>query len=360
MQFSALQIATLLDGKIEGDPSTKVTSVSKIEDAEEGSLCFISNPKYKDYLYSTKASVILINDDLILDHPVQGTLIKVPNAYASFALLLQKYNEMMMGEAPKGIEQPCYISNLATLGKDVYIGAFSYISDHVTIEDGAIIHPNCYLGRKVKIGKNVQLFPGVKIYEQCEIGDRCIIHAGTVIGCDGFGFAPQQDGTYQKIPQIGNVIIEEDVEIGSNCSIDRATMGTTYIRKGAKLDNLIQIAHNVEVGKNTVIAAQTGIAGSTKVGENCMIGGQVGIIGHIQIADRTNINAQSGVSKTVNEPNTVLNGTPAFDYKSVLKSQAIFRHLPEMNQKIQELERIINQLSSQISPNISLENTQND
>lgn len=353
MQFSAIQIANLLGGQIEGKPDTKVTGVSKIEEAEEGSLCFISNPKYEEYLYSTKASVVLINESLQLSKHTHATLIRVPDAYASFALLLQKYTEMVASQSPKGIEQPSFIATTATIGKDVYIGAFTYIADNVVIADGAKIYPNCYVGKDVLIGKDVQLYPGVRIYEQCKIGDRCVIHAGTVIGCDGFGFAPQTDGTYSKIPQIGNVVIEEDVEIGSNCSIDRATMGTTTIKKGVKLDNLIQIAHNVEIGENTVIAAQTGIAGSTKIGQNCMIGGQVGIIGHIQIANRTNINAQSGVSKTVEQPNTVLNGTPAFDYKSVLKSQAIFRHLPEMNQKILQLEKLVAQLQASNSAEYS-------
>lgn len=347
MQFSAVQIATLLGGKIEGNPDAKVTGVTKIEEAITGSLCFISNPKYEEYLYNTSASVVLVNDSLTLNKETKATLIRVPDAYASFALLLQKYNDMIAAQTPKGIEQPSFIAPSAKIGKDVYIGAFSYIAENVTIGDGAKIYPNSYIGRGVEIGNDVHLFSGVRVYDECIIGARSIIHSGTVVGGDGFGFAPQPDGTYQKIPQIGNVIIEEDVEIGANSTIDRATMGHTIIRKGVKLDNLIQIAHNVEIDESTVIAAQTGIAGSSKIGKYCMIGGQVGIIGHIHVADRTNINAQSGVSKSVETPNTVLNGTPAFDYKSVLKSQAIFRHLPEMQQRISQLEKIVAQLTEQ-------------
>lgn len=345
MQFSAIQIATLLGGKIEGNPDAKVTEVAKIEDASAGSLCFISNPRYEEYLYETVASVVLVNDNLVLSKPTKATLIRVPDAYASFALLLEQYNEMVAANAPKGIEQPSFIAASARIGKDVYIGAFSYIADNAIIDDGTQIYPNCYIGKNVHINKRAKLFAGVKVYDDCIIGERSIIHSGTVIGGDGFGFAPQKDGTYKKIPQIGNVVIEEDVEIGANSTVDRATMGTTIIRRGVKLDNLIQVAHNVEIGESTVIAAQTGIAGSTKVGKNCMIGGQVGIIGHLHIADHTNINAQSGLSKSVESPNTVLNGTPAFDYKSTLKSQAIFRHLPEMQQRILQLEKLVAQLS---------------
>lgn len=346
MQFSAQQIATLLGGKIEGNPNVVVTDVAKIEEAKEGSLCFLSNLKYQDFLYTTKASIVLVNDNIILGKPTAATLVKVPDAYASFALLLEKYNEMMAGSQPKGIEQPSHIAASATIGSNVYIGAFSYISEGAIIEDDVQIYPNSFIGKNVKIGANSIIYAGVKIYAGCAIGARNIIHSGSVIGSDGFGFAPQKDGTYKKIPQIGNVIFEDDVEIGSNCSIDRATMGTTIIRKGVKLDNLVHVAHNVEVDEHTVIAGQTGIAGSSKVGKHCMIGGQVGITGHIQVADYTNVNAQSGISKTVSQTHTVLNGSPAFDYKSVLKSQAIFRHLPEMQQRINDLEKMLNELKA--------------
>ncbi|MBL7711604.1 MAG: UDP-3-O-(3-hydroxymyristoyl)glucosamine N-acyltransferase, partial [Chitinophagaceae bacterium] len=254
--------------------------------------------------------------------------------------------EMVAANAPKGVEQPSFVAATASLGKNVYIGAFSYVSEHASLADQVQVFPNCFIGRNVQIGAGVKLYPGVKVYDDCIIGAGSIIHAGAVIGGDGFGFAPQADGSYSKIPQIGTVVIEENVEIGANCTIDRATMGTTIIRKGVKLDNLIMIAHNVEIGENTVIAAQTGIAGSTKIGSHCMIGGQVGIIGHLHIANNTNINAQSGLSKSVETPNTVLNGTPAFDYKSTLKSQAIFRHLPEMQQKLQQLEKTVARLAA--------------
>ncbi|MEI8279991.1 MAG: UDP-3-O-(3-hydroxymyristoyl)glucosamine N-acyltransferase [Bacteroidota bacterium] len=355
MQFTALQIATLIKGKIEGDPEAKVSHVAKIEEANVGSLSFVANPKYEDYLYSTKASIIIINDSLELTQKVHPTLIRVKDAYSGFAFLLEKYNEIISRAGKHGIEQPSYVSKTASLGKDVYIGAFTYIGENVMIGDRVRIFPGSYIGDNVVINEDSKIFPGVKIYDGCSIGSRVVIHAGSVIGGDGFGFAPQNDGTYKKIPQIGNVIIEDDVEIGSDTTIDRATMGSTIIRKGAKLDNLIQIAHNVEIGENTVIAAQTGVSGSTKIGRNCMIGGQVGIVGHIQIADGTRINAQSGLSKSISSTNTTLNGTPAFEYKSSLKSQAIFRNLPELHQRLQKLEETVQELTSLLShQNISV------
>ncbi|MGC4058441.1 MAG: UDP-3-O-(3-hydroxymyristoyl)glucosamine N-acyltransferase [Chitinophagaceae bacterium] len=344
MEFSAKQIAALLNGKIEGDENQSVSEISKIETAGNRSLCFIANPKYEEYLYTTDAAIVLVNEQLQLTAPVKATLIRVPDAYAAFACLMQYYSEMAKSELPKGIEQPCFIADTAKIGNDVYIGAFSYISAGAVVADGYRIYPNSFVGRNVQLGTKVTLYSGVKVYDECLIGARSIIHSGAVIGGDGFGFAPQSDGSYQKIPQLGNVVIEEDVEIGANCTIDRATMGSTLIRKGVKLDNLIQVAHNVEIEECTVIAAQAGIAGSTKIGKRCMIGGQAGIIGHLTIADHTHINAQSGVSKSVNDPHTVLNGTPAFDYKSVLKSQAIFRHLPEIQQKLARLEQELRNL----------------
>ncbi len=344
MQFTALQIATFIKGKIEGDPDAKVGSVAKIEDAAKGSLSFIANSKYEEFLYTTQASVIIINDTLDVTQKVKPTLIRVKDAYSSFAVLLEKFNDVFSKSGKYGVEQPSYVSKTASIGKDVYIGAFSYIGDNVIIGDRVRILPGCFVGDNVIINDDSKLYSSVKIYEGCSLGSRVVIHSGTVVGGDGFGFAPQDDGSYLKIPQIGNVIIEDDVEIGSNTSIDRATMGSTIIRKGVKLDNLIQIAHNVEVGDHTVIAAQSGISGSTKIGKNCAIGGQVGIVGHIQIADGTRINAQSGLSKTIANPNTTITGTPAFDFKSSLKSQAIFRNLPELHQRLLQLEETVKEL----------------
>jgi len=345
MQFTALQIATLINGIVEGDPEAKVSNVAKIEEATEGSLCFIANPKYEDYLYNSRASIIIVNETLELKHPIQSTLIRVKDAYTGFTFLLEKYNSMMAQAGKQGIEEPSYISSTAAIGKDVYIGAFTYIGENVKIGDRVKIYPGCYIGDNVVIGNDTKIFAGVKIYDGCLVGVKVVIHSGTVIGGDGFGFAPQKDGSYRKVPQIGNVVVEDDVEIGANTTIDRATMGSTIIRKGVKLDNLIQIAHNVEIGENTVIAAQTGISGSTKVGKNCIIGGQVGIVGHIHIADGTRINAQSGLSKSITTPNVALTGSPAFDFKSSLKSQAIFRNLPELHQRIQKLEEHISKLN---------------
>lgn len=354
MQFTALQIATLVKGTLEGNPEVKVSKVSKIEEAIEGSLSFVANPKYEEYLYSSKASVIIVNESLKLVAPVSATLIRVADAYMAFALLLEKYNEMVSNAGKNGIEQPSYVSKTASIGKDVYIAAFAYIGENVIIGDRVKIYPGCYIGDNVVINEDSVLYSGVKIYNECSVGSRVFIHSGCVIGGDGFGFAPLNNGSYKKVPQIGNVIIEDDVEIGANTTIDRATMGSTYIRKGVKLDNLIQIAHNVDIGENTVIAAQTGVSGSTKIGKNCVIGGQVGIVGHIHIADGTKINAQSGLSKSVLEANQALNGSPAFDYKSSLRSQAVFRNLPELNQRIMKLEETIVQLSALVKQDISI------
>lgn len=346
MQFTALQIATLVKGQLVGNPDAKVSTVAKIEEAAEGSLSFVANPKYEEYLYTSKASIIIVNDALEIVRPVTATLVRVNDAYAAFAFLLEKYNEIVSQSAKRGIEQPSHISKSATIGKDVYVGAFSYIGDNVIIGDNVQIYPGCYIGDNVIIAQDSVLYAGVKVYQGCSLGCRVVVHSGTVIGGDGFGFAPQKDGTYKKVPQIGNVIVEDDVEIGANTTIDRATMGSTLIRKGVKLDNLIQIAHNVDVGEHTVIAAQTGVSGSTKVGRHCMIGGQVGMVGHIHIADGVRINAQSGLSKSISEPNTALNGSPAFDYKSSLKSQAIFRNLPGLQQRIQKLEETVEELTA--------------
>jgi UDP-3-O-[3-hydroxymyristoyl] glucosamine N-acyltransferase len=339
MKFTAAQIAALINARVEGNPEVTISDIAKIEEGREGALSFVANPKYEHYLYDTQASIVIVNESLQLEKPVKATLLRVTDAYASFAVLLDKYNEMVSADAAKkGIEQPSFISESAVLGADVYIGAFAYVGKNVTIGDRVQIFPGAYVGDHVVIGNDAVINAGVKIYHNCLLGQRVIVHAGTIVGADGFGFAPQADGSYKKILQLGNVVIEDDVEIGANTTIDRATMGSTLIKKGVKLDNLIQIAHNVEIGENTVIAAQTGISGSTKIGKQCMIGGQVGIVGHIHIADNTRINAQSGLSKSITQPGTTITGSPAFDYKSSLKSQAIFRNLPDWIQRIQQLE----------------------
>src|SRR6187431_1890197 len=346
MTFSALQIAALINGKTEGNADISVNSFGKIEEAEDGQLAFLANPKYEEYLYSTRASVIIINEALELKQPVTATLIRVPDAYTAFAKLLSTYQQMMQQQL-NGVQQPVYISASASYGQNVFIGAFAYLGDNVKVGNNTKIYPNVYLGNNVKIGDNSIIHPGVKIYHDCVIGNNVIIHAGTVIGSDGFGFAPQADGSFKKVPQIGNVVIEDNVEIGANTSIDRATLGSTVIKKGAKLDNLIQIAHNVEVGHNTVIAAQAGVSGSTKIGDNVMIGGQAGLVGHIQIADGSKINAQSGVSKSLKIPNSTVTGSPAGDYTSALRSQAVFRNLPEMEKRLQQLEELVKQLMAE-------------
>lgn len=343
MQFTAAQIAMLISGKVEGNPETPVHSFGKIEEAQPGQLTFLANPKYEEYLYRTQASLVIINESQELKEPVNATLIRVADAYSAFAILLSKYQEMVKQKLT-GIQEPSYISQSAKVGQQVYIGAFSYIGDNVVLGDNVKVYPNVFLGDNVKINDNTVIHPGVKIYHDCVIGKNVTIHAGTVVGSDGFGFAPQADGSFKKVPQIGNVVVEDFVEIGANATIDRATIGSTVIRSGAKLDNLIQIAHNVEVGNNTVIAAQSGVSGSTKIGNNVMIGGQAGIVGHIQIADGSKINAQSGVSKSIKTANTAVTGSPAFEYTSALRSQAVSRKLPELEKRIKELEKLVQQL----------------
>lgn len=343
MTFTAAQIAMLINAKIEGDPESAVASFSKIEEAKEGQLAFLANPKYEEYLYTTGASIVIVNDSLELKEKVKGTLLRVPDAYTAFAGLLAKYQQMVAQQLT-GIQQPSHISSSVKMGEQVFVGAFAYIGENVVIGNGVKIYPNVFIGNDVVIGDNTVIHPSVSIYHGCRLGKNITIHAGSVIGGDGFGFAPQADGSFTKVPQIGNVVIEDNVEIGSNASIDRATIGSTIIRAGAKLDNLIQIAHNVEVGNNTVIAAQAGVSGSTKVGSNVMIGGQAGIVGHISIADGAKINAQSGVSKSIKQANAAVTGSPAFDYTSALRSQALSRKLPELEKRIQELEAFIKQL----------------
>jgi UDP-3-O-[3-hydroxymyristoyl] glucosamine N-acyltransferase len=345
MTFPAAQIAFLINGKVEGDAQVAVNSFGKIEEATEGQLAFLANPKYEEYLYSTKASVIIVNETQELRQPINATLIRVPDAYSAFATLLSKYQEIVQQQLT-GVQEPSYISKSAKYGDNVFIGAFAYLGENVKVGNNTKIYPNAYLGNNVVIGDNTIIHPGVRIYHDCKVGNNVTIHAGTVIGSDGFGFAPQADGSFKKVPQIGNVVIEDHVEIGANATIDRATIGSTLIKSGAKLDNLIQIAHNVEVGHSTVIAAQAGVSGSTKIGNGVMIGGQAGIVGHIQLGDGAKVNAQSGVSKSL-EPGKAVTGSPAYDYTSSLRSQAIFRNLPEMEKRLKELEALVKQLMAE-------------
>ena len=342
MQFTAQQLGFILNGTVEGDPNEPVSALAKIEEAKAGSLSFLANPKYEQYLYTTEASIVIVNNEQVLAGPVKATLIRVENAYSAITVLLEKYNTLKLDKS--GIEQPSFIHPSAILGENVYVGAFAYVGPNVKIGNNCKIYPQTYIADDVQLGDNVTLFAGVKIYFDCKIGNNVIIHSGTIIGADGFGFAPVGDGTYSKISQIGNVVIEDDVEIGSNTTIDRATMGSTIIRKGVKLDNLIQVAHNVEILQNTVVAAQSGISGSTKIGENCVIGGQVGIVGHISIAKGSQIQAQSGVSHSIRDENKRWMGSPAAPYANHMRSQVVFNRLPDLEKRINELEKIITEL----------------
>jgi UDP-3-O-[3-hydroxymyristoyl] glucosamine N-acyltransferase len=339
MQFTAAQIAQIITGTVEGNSDIAVSSFGKIEEATSGQLAFLANPKYEEHLYTTNADIIIINESQVLREPINATLIKVPDAYSAFALLLRQY-QRIVAEQMVGIQEPCYIHATVKKGDNIFIGAFAYLGENVVIGDGAKIYPNAYIGNNVIIGEGTIIHPGVKIYHDCVIGRKVVIHAGTVIGSDGFGFAPQADGSYKKVPQMGNVVIEEYVEIGSNSTIDRATIGSTIIKAGAKIDNLVQIAHNVDVGNNTVIAALSGISGSTKIGSNVMIGGQAGIAGHLSIGDGAKINAQSGVGKNLKEGQSVT-GSPSYDYNKAIRSQAMARNLPEIEQRVRELEAIL-------------------
>ena len=341
MKFTAEQIAGILSGEVVGNPMAEVFRLSKIEEGTEGSLTFLSNPKYLNYIYSTKASVTIVNDSFIAEHDITTTLIKVADAYAAFSKLLEYYNEVKHNKT--GIEQPSFLSPSVNHGENLYLGSFSYIGENVRIGKNVKIYPNSFVGDNVVIGDNVILYAGSKIYSETIIGNNCTVHSGAIIGSDGFGFAPNSDGTYTKIPQIGNVIIEDNVDIGSCTTIDRATMGSTIIRKGVKLDNQIQIAHNVEIGENTVIAAQTGVAGSTKIGKNGMIGGQVGIVGHLIIGDNVRIQAQAGVGRNIKD-NEIIQGSPAFGYNDFSKSYVHFRNFPKIVTEIKELKKqILNQ-----------------
>lgn len=341
MQLTAAQIAVLVNGKVDGNADIAVASFGKIEEAQQGQLAFLANPKYEDFLYTTKASIIIVNDTQEFKQPITATLIKVPDAYSAFATLLDKYQQIQ--QQLTGIQQPVYIDATAKIGDNVFIGAFAYIGKNVVVGDGTKIYPSTFIGDNVTIAQHTILHPGVKIYHDCIIGSNVTIHAGSVIGADGFGFAPQADGSFKKVPQIGNVLIEDNVEIGSNTCIDRATIGSTIIKSGAKLDNLLQIAHNVEVGNNTVIAAQTGVSGSTKIGNNVMIGGQAGLGGHLIIGNGAKINAQTGVGKAV-KPGTSVTGTPFDEFSKYMRNQAFVRSLPQMEKRLKELEALVKEL----------------
>ncbi|QNL51335.1 UDP-3-O-(3-hydroxymyristoyl)glucosamine N-acyltransferase [Olivibacter sp. SDN3] len=339
MQFTAKQISEIVNGSIEGNGEVLVSRVEKIEEATEGGLTFLANPKYEHFLYTTEASVVIVNNDLEVEEPISPTLIRVKNAYTAITLLLDQYNHIRFHRT--GIEEPSFIHETATLGEEIYIGAFSYIGAGAVLGDNVSVYPQVYIGDNVQIGAGTILFPGVRVYHDCVIGENVIVHSGTVIGSDGFGFAPQEDGSYRKISQIGNVVIEDNVEIGANTAIDRATMGKTIIRKGVKLDNLIQLAHNVEIGENSVIAAQSGISGSTKVGKNVVLGGQVGAVGHISIADGSQVQAQSGINRSIEEPGLKWAGTPASQFQSQMRAQVVLQRLPDLERRIDQLEKII-------------------
>ena len=336
MKFTAAQIAGILEGEVIGNPDAEVFKLSKIEEGTEGSLTFLANPKYSNFIYTTAATITIVNLDFIPESELSTTLIKVEDAYQAFSKLLEYYNQVKLMKS--GIEQPSVISENVTYGEKLYLGSFSYIGQNVIIGNNVKIYPNCFIGDNVVIGDNCIFFAGVKIYSETEIGSNCNFHSGCVVGSDGFGFAPTEHGTFSKIPQIGNVVIGDDVNVGANSTIDRATLGSTIIGKGVKLDNHIQIAHNVEIGENTVIAAQTGIAGSTKIGNNCMIGGQVGFAGHIVIGNNVRIQAQSGVGKNVKD-GEILQGSPAFGYADYSKSYVHFRNLPKIVSDLDELKK---------------------
>jgi len=336
MEFSANDIATLLNGEVEGNGNVKVSNISKIDQPIPGTLTFLSNPTYTKYIYTTTASIVIVNKDFKPENDLTCTLIRVEDAYVALAKLLDFYTKAKPSKI--GIEQPSFVSGSAKLGEQIYLGAFAYIGDNVLIGNNVKIYPHVYIGDNVKIGDDSILYSGVKIYAGCSIGSSCIFHSGSVIGADGFGFAPNPDGTYTKIEQIGNVVIEDNVEIGANTTIDSATMGSTIIRKGVKLDNLIQIGHNCEIGENTVMAAQAGIAGSTIISRNCVLGGQAAVSGHITVGEGTKIGPKSGVMSKV-KPNSVLLGAPALDFKLAMKTFSIIRNLPELRNDVIELQK---------------------
>lgn len=338
MEFTVKQIAGLLGGEIEGDESLKINQLSKIEEGKSGTISFLSNLKYEPYLYTTEASAVIVDKRFEPKKVFKTTLIRVENSYSAFTQLLQQYEQIIKGEK-RGIEHPSYTGEGTTIGENLYLGAFAYIGKNCQIGKNVKIFPQAYIGDNTQIGDDTVIHSGVRIYNNTIIGKNCVFFANAVIGSDGFGFAPQPDGTYKTIPQLGNVIIEDNVSVGASTTIDCATMGSTIIRQGVKLDNLVQVGHNVEIGKNTVIAAQAGIAGSTKIGENCIIGGQAGFNGHIMVPNRTKVGGQAGITRTWEEEGLSLNGTPALELKDSLRSAAIFRKLPLLEKRIHELEK---------------------
>ena len=338
MEFTINQIAAMLQGEVEGNGNEAVSTIGKIEEAEAGSITFLANPKYENFIYTTKASAVIVKKDFQGSKPIQSTLIRVEDPYSSFTKLLEEYDKIV-SFSKSGIEEPSFISNSAEHGEGLYRGAFSYIGENVKIGNNVKIYPHAYIGDNVTIGDHCIIYSGAKIYADTQIGNHCIFHSGVVVGSDGFGFAPQDDGTYKKVPQLGNVVVEDHVEIGANTVIDCATLGSTLLEQGVKLDNLVQIAHNVVIGANTVIASQSGISGSTKLGKNCIVAGQVGLVGHIEIADKVTLAAKTGLSKSVKKEGAVIFGYPAMDHKTYLKSHAIFRNLPELKQRVNELEK---------------------
>ncbi len=346
MKFTVKQIAQLLNGEVRGDDSLIVSQLAKIEEGKQGDISFLANEKYEPFLYTTQASAVIVGRDFEPKKEFISTLIAVENPYIAFTQLLEEY-EKRLNSSKVGIEQPVFVGENTTIGEEIYQGAFSYIGKNCKIGKNVKIYPHVYIGDNVTVGNNTILYAGVKVYQGCIIGNNCVVHSGAVIGSDGFGFAPQPDGTYKTIPQLGNVILENNVSIGSNSTIDCATRGSTIIREGAKIDNLVQIAHNVEIGKNTVIAAQTGVAGSTKVGNNCVIGGQVGVNGHITVADGTKVGGKAGITKSVKKSGLSLNGNPAFELNDYLRAMSVLRRLPTLEKQIKILEEQIAELTNQ-------------
>ena len=346
MKFLASQIAALLNGTVEGNPETEVWNVAKIEEGAPGMLSFLANPKYTPYIYETQSSVVIVNKDFVAEKPIAATLIRVDDAYASFAKLLAFYDQMSQDK--KGISSLAFVSSSAKLGENLYLGEFAFIGENVTLGNNVKVYPQVYVGDGSVIGDNTVLYPGVRLYRNTVVGRRCIIHAGAVLGADGFGFAPQEDGHYEKIPQVGNVMIDDDVEIGANTTIDRSTMGSTRVHKGVKLDNLVHLAHNVEVGENTAMAAQVGVSGSTHLGKNCVVGGQTGFVGHLHIADGSKFGGQCGVMGNIKEENQEFMGTPIQPLRQYLKTNARFRHLDEMARQLEALEKELEELKSRL------------